>query len=179
MCWNIWKRKSKKNQQSYKRLNDIRIFLHFLNSKNSDNKLPAWILVGILILENQKNGSVAMLKGVMLMSPKDNVQLIVSIKKRLIGYFIEARIINQYFLNDFSIIYFKRILRKKTIRDLEQGNQLILGNNQIFTNGFIRQEKSSVNLYVNSIELKKYKLSKRMMIGKTMSGQHRIFRKSD
>lgn len=179
MCWNIWKRKSKKNQQSYKRLNDIRIFLHFLNSKNSDNKLSAWILAGILILENQKNGSVAMLKGVMLMSPKDNVQLIVSIKKRLIGYFIEARIINQYFLNDFSIIYFKRILRKKTIRDLEQGNQLILGNNQIFTNGFIRQEKSSVNLYVNSIELKKYKLSKRMMIGKTMSGQHRIFRKSD
>lgn len=54
-----------------------------------------------------------MLKGVMLMSPEDNVQLIVSIKKRLIGYFIEARIINQYFLNDFSIIYFKRILRKK------------------------------------------------------------------
>ena len=54
--------------------------------------------------------------------------------------------------NDISIIYFKRILRKKTIRDLEQGNQLILGNNQIFTNGFIRQEKSSVNLYVNSIE---------------------------
>ena len=153
--------------------------LVLINSKNSDNKLPAWILVGILILENQKNGSVAMLKGVMLMSPKDNVQLIVSIKKRLIGYFIEARIINQYFLNDFSIIYFKRILRKKTIRDLEQGNQLILGNNQIFTNGFIRQEKSSVNLYVNSIELKKYKLSKRMMIGKTMSGQHRIFRKSD
>jgi hypothetical protein len=110
------------------------------------------------------------------MSPKDNVQLIVSIKKRLIGYFIEARIINQYFLNDISIIYFKRILRKKTIRDLEQGNKLILGNNQIFTNGFIRQEKSSVNLYVNSIELKKYKLS---MIGKTMSGQHRIFSKSD
>lgn len=64
MCWNIWKRKSKKNQQSYKRLNDIRIFLHFLNSKNSDNKLSAWILAGILILENQKNGSVAMLKGV-------------------------------------------------------------------------------------------------------------------
>lgn len=64
MYWNIWKRKSKKNQQSYKRLNDIRIFLHFFNSKNSDNKLPAWILVGILILENQKNGSVAMLKGV-------------------------------------------------------------------------------------------------------------------
>ena len=114
---------------------------------------------------NKRKGSTAMLKGVMLMSPKDNVQLIVSIKK--------------YFLNDFSIIYFKRILRKKTIRDLEQGNQLILGNNQIFTNGFIRQEKSSVNLYVNSIELKKYKLSKRMMIGKTMSGQHRIFRKSD
>ena len=113
------------------------------------------------------------------MSPKDNVQLIVSIKKRLIGYFIEARIINQYFLNDISIIYFKRILRKKTIRDLEQGNQLILGNNQIFTNGFIRQEKSSVNLYVNSIELKKYKLSKKLMIGKTMSGQHRIFGKSD
>lgn len=128
---------------------------------------------------NKRKGSTAMLKGVMLMSPKDNVQLIVSIKKRLIGYFIEARIINQYFLNDFSIIYFKRILRKKTIRDLEQGNQLILGNNQIFTNGFIRQEKSSVNLYVNSIELKKYKLSKRMMIGKTMSGQHRIFGKSD
>lgn len=113
------------------------------------------------------------------MSPKDNVQLIVSIKKRLIGYFIDAHIINQYFLNDFSIIYFKRILRKKTIRDLEQGNKLILGNNQIFTNGFIRQEKSSVNLYVNSIELKKYKLSKKMMIGKTMSGQHRIFSKSD
>ena len=45
-----------------------------------------------------------MLKGVMLMSPEDNVQLIVSIKKRLIGYFIEARIINQYFLNDFSIV---------------------------------------------------------------------------
>ena len=64
MYWNIWKRKSKKNQQSYKRLNDIRIFLHFLNSKNSDNKLYAWILAGILILENQKNGSVAMLKGV-------------------------------------------------------------------------------------------------------------------
>lgn len=113
------------------------------------------------------------------MSPKDNVQLIVSIKKRLIGYFIEARIINQYFLNDFSIIYFKRILRKKTIRDLEQGNQLILGNNQIFTNGFIRQGKSSVNLYVNSIELKKYKLSKKTVIGKTKSGQHRIFGKSD
>lgn len=64
MYWNIWKRKSKKNLQSYKRLNDIRIFLHFLNSKIMDNKLPAWILVGILILENQKNGSVAMLKGV-------------------------------------------------------------------------------------------------------------------
>lgn len=64
MCWNIWKRKSKKNLQSHKRLNDIRIFLHFLNSKNSDNKLSAWILAGILILENQKNGSVAMLKGV-------------------------------------------------------------------------------------------------------------------
>ena len=64
MYWNIWKRKSKKNQQSYKRLNDIRIFLHFLNSKNSDNKLSAWILACILILENQKNGSVAMLKGV-------------------------------------------------------------------------------------------------------------------
>lgn len=62
---------------------------------------------------NKRKGSTAMLKGVMLMSPKDNVQLIVSIKKRLIGYFIEARIINQYFLNDFSIIYFKRILRKK------------------------------------------------------------------
>ena len=42
-----------------------------------------------------------MLKGVMLMSPEDNVQLIVSIKKRLIGYFIEARIINQYLLKDF------------------------------------------------------------------------------
>lgn len=39
MYWNIWKRKSKKNLQSYKRLNDIRIFLHFLNSKISDNKL--------------------------------------------------------------------------------------------------------------------------------------------
>lgn len=109
------------------------------------------------------------------MSSRDNVQVIVSIKKRLVGYFIEARIINQYFLNDFSIVYFKRILRKKTIRDLEQGNQLILGNNQTFTNGFIRQEKSSVNLYVNSIELKKYKLSKRMMIGKTMSGKGRKF----
>ncbi|WP_407386153.1 hypothetical protein [Holdemanella porci] len=56
---------------------------------------------------------------------------------------------------------------------------MILGNNLIFTNGFIRQEKSSVNLYVNSIELKKYKLSKKLMIGKTMSGQHRIFGKSD
>lgn len=100
------------------------------------------------------------------MSPKDNVQLIVSIKKRLIGYFIEARIINQYFLNDFSIIYFKRILRKKTIRDLEQGNQLILGNNQIFTNGFIRQEKSSVNLYVNSIELKNTNFLKEWWLGK-------------
>ena len=64
MYWNIWKRKSKKNLQSYKRLNDIRIFLHFLNSKIMDNKLSAWILAGILILENQKNGSVAMLKGV-------------------------------------------------------------------------------------------------------------------
>ena len=64
-------------------------------------------------LSKRKHGSAAMLKGVILMSPKDNVQLIVSIKKRLIGYFIEARIINQYFLNDFSIIYFKRILRKK------------------------------------------------------------------
>ncbi len=64
MYWNIWKRKSKKNQQSYKRLNDIRIFLDFLNSKNSDNKLSACILTGTLILENQKNGSVAMLKGV-------------------------------------------------------------------------------------------------------------------
>lgn len=58
MYWNIWKRKSKKNQQSYKRLNDIRIFLHFLNSKNSDNKLSAWILAGILILENQKKMAV-------------------------------------------------------------------------------------------------------------------------
>ena len=57
---------------------------------------------------NKRKGSTAMLKGVMLMSPKDNVQLIVSIKKRLIGYFIEARIINQYFLNDFSIIYFNK-----------------------------------------------------------------------
>ena len=64
MYWIIWKRKSKKNLQSYKRLNDIRIFLHFLNSKIMDNKLSAWILAGILILENQKNGSVAMLKGV-------------------------------------------------------------------------------------------------------------------
>lgn len=109
------------------------------------------------------------------MGSRDNVQVIVSIKKRLVGYFIEARIINQYFLNDFSIVYFKRILRKKTIRDLEQGNQLILGNNQTFTNGFIRQEKSSVNLYVNSIELKKYKLSKKMMIGKIMSGKGRKF----
>ena len=52
-------------------------------------------------LNKRKHGSAAMLKGVMLMGPKDNVQLIVSIKKKLIGYFIEARIINQYFLNDF------------------------------------------------------------------------------
>ena len=132
-----------------------------------------------MILENKKTWQCRHAEGGMLMGSRDNVQVIVSIKKRLVGYFIEARIINQYFLNDFSIVYFKRILRKKTIRDLEQGNQLILGNNQIFTNGFIRQEKSSVNLYVNSIELKKYKLSKRMMIGKTMSGQHRIFRKSN
>ena len=35
---------------------------------------------------NKKHGSTAMLKGVMLMSPKDNVQLIVSIKKRLIDF---------------------------------------------------------------------------------------------
>ena len=54
MYWNIWKRKSKKNLQSYKRLNDIRIFLHFLNSKISDNKLSACILTGTLILENKK-----------------------------------------------------------------------------------------------------------------------------
>lgn len=59
MYWNIWKRKSKKNLQSYKRLNDIRIFLHFLNSKYSDNKLSAWILAGILILEDKKRGSTA------------------------------------------------------------------------------------------------------------------------
>lgn len=52
MYWNIWKRKSKKNLQSHKRLNDIRIFLHFLNSKISDNKLSACILTGTLILEN-------------------------------------------------------------------------------------------------------------------------------
>ncbi len=54
MFWNIWKRKSKKNLQSYKRLNDIRIFLHFLNSKISDNKLSACILTGTLILEDKK-----------------------------------------------------------------------------------------------------------------------------
>lgn len=144
-----------------------------------DQSVKKYQLNILLILENKKRWQYCHAEGGMLMGSRDNVQVIVSIKKRLVGYFIEARIINQYFLNDFSIVYFKRILRKKTIRDLEQGNQLILGNNQIFTNGFIRQEKSSVNLYVNSIELKKYKLSKRMMIGKTMSGQHRIFRKSN
>ena len=53
MCWNIWKRKSKKNLQSHKRLNDIRIFLHFLNSKISDNKLSACILTGTLIFEDK------------------------------------------------------------------------------------------------------------------------------
>lgn len=45
--------------------------------------------------------------------------------------------------------------------------------------GIIQQEINGVNLYINSIKLKKYKLSKRMMIGKTMSGQHKIFGKSD
>lgn len=120
-----------------------------------------------------------MLKGVMLMSPKDNVQLIVSIKKRLIGYFIEARIINQHFLDDYSIIYLKRILQKKTICNLEQTKKLALRNNEVYTHGIIQQEINGVNLYINSIKLKKYKLSKRMMIGKTMSGQHRIFGKSD
>lgn len=54
MYWNIWKRKSKKNLQSHKRLNDIRIFLHFLNSKISDNKLSACILTGTLISEDKK-----------------------------------------------------------------------------------------------------------------------------
>lgn len=160
-------------------MNDIRIFLHFLNSKISDNKLSACILTGTLILEDKKHGSTAMLKGVMLMSPKDNVQLIVSIKKRLIGYFIEARIINQYFFDDYSIIYLKRILQKKTICDLEQTNKLALGNNEIYTHGIIQQEKNGVNLYINSIKLKKYKLSKKAVIGKTKSGQHRIFGKSD
>ena len=53
MYWNIWKRKSKENLQSYKRLNDIRTFLHFLNSKISDNKLSAYILTGTLILEDK------------------------------------------------------------------------------------------------------------------------------
>lgn len=50
MYWNIWKRKSKENLQSYKRLNDIRTFL---NSKISDNKLSAYILTGTLILEDK------------------------------------------------------------------------------------------------------------------------------
>lgn len=113
------------------------------------------------------------------MSPKDNVQLIVSIKKRLIGYFIEARIINQHFLDDYSIIYLKRILQKKTICNLEQTKKLALRNNEVYTHSIIQQEINGVNLYINSIKLKKYKLSKRMMIGKTMSGQHRIFGKSD
>lgn len=53
MYWNIWKRKSKENLQSYKRLNDIRTFLHFLNSKISDNKLSAYILTCTLILEDK------------------------------------------------------------------------------------------------------------------------------
>lgn len=113
------------------------------------------------------------------MSPKDNVQLIVSIKKRLIGYFIEARIINQYFLDDYSIIYFKCILQKKTICDLEKAKKLALGNNEVYTHGIIKQEKNGVNLYINSIKLKKYRLSKKTVIGKTKSGQHRIFGKSD
>lgn len=54
---------------------------------------------------------------------------------------------------------------------------MILGNNQIPTNGFIRQEKSSVNLYVKIQLLKNTNFLKEMMIGKTMSGQQRIFRK--
>ena len=128
---------------------------------------------------NKRKGSTAMLKGVMLMSPKDNVQLIVSIKKRLIGYFIEARIINQYFFDDYSIIYLKRILQKKTICDLEQTKKLALGNNEIYTHGIIRQEKNGVNLYINSIKLKKIRLSKKTVVGKTKSEQHRIFSKSD
>lgn len=130
-------------------------------------------------ISKRKHGSTAMLKGVMLMSPKDNVQLIVSIKKRLIGYLIEARIINQYFFDDYSIIYLKHILQKKTICDLEQTNKLVLGNNEIYTHGIIQQEKNGVNLYMNSIKLKKYRLSKKTVIGKTKSGQHRIFGKSD
>lgn len=113
------------------------------------------------------------------MSSKDNVQLIVTIKKRLIGYFIEARIINQYFFDDYSIIYLKRILQKKTICDLEQTNKLPLGNNEIYTHGIIQQEKNGVNLYINSIKLKKYRLFKETVIGKTKSGQHRFFVKSD
>ena len=130
-------------------------------------------------LNKRKHGSTAMLKGVMLMSPKDNVQLIVSIKKRLIGYFIEARIINQYFFDDYSIIYLKRILQKKTICDLEQTQKLALGNNEIYIHGIIQQEINGVNLYINSIKLKKYRLSKKTVIGKTKSGQHRIFGKSN
>ena len=113
------------------------------------------------------------------MSPKDNVQLVVSIKKRLIGYFIEARIINQYIFDDYSIIYLKRILQKKTICDLEQTKKLALGNNEIYTHGIIRQEKNGVNLYINSIKLKIFRLSKKTVIGKTKSEQHRIFGKSD
>lgn len=113
------------------------------------------------------------------MSSKDNVQLIVSIKKRLIGYFIEARIINQYFFDDYSIIYLKRILQKKTICDLEQTKKLVLGNNEIYIHGIIQQEKNGVNLYINSIKFKKYRLSKKTFIGKSKSGQHRIFCKSD
>lgn len=100
------------------------------------------------------------------MSSKDNVQLIVSVKKRLIGYFIEARIINQYFFDDYSIIYLKRILQKKTICDLEQTQKLALGNNEIYTHGIIRQEKNGVNLYINSIKLKKLGFLKKQLLGK-------------
>lgn len=64
----------------------------------------------------------------------------------------------------------KEIMKTK-LKELRKLNNLSMDK--------LGKEKSSVNLYVNSIELKKYKLSKRMMIGKTMSGQHRIFGKSD
>lgn len=57
-------------------------------------------------------------------------------------------------------------------------NKLALGNNEIYTHGIIQQEKNGVNLYINSIKLNKYKLSKKAVIGKTKSGQHRIFGKS-